>query len=154
MHLVTVALAILIAFLWGVMPVCHKYVLKSHDPLALIIVGSAVYAVCTFVLLAVQWRRIKKDLVTWRWRTVALLGGVTVVSAFLANLLYMYILQKNESHIVIALVCTSPAFTYLLAMALLGERPTAMSTLGVVLITAGIVCVGMQRGAPVVEPME
>jgi uncharacterized membrane protein len=144
MHALPLLIALFVAFLWGTLPAVHKYVLGRHDPVSVIAVSAAIYAVCTIALVFWYWPRIKKDVATWRPRTFAILAANTIIAGFLANLLYMYVLKKHDSHIVSALVCISPVFTLLLAVLFLGERPTALGALGVVLIVAGVVCVAYQ----------
>lgn len=144
MHVLPLLIALLVAFLWGTLPAVHKYLLGRHDPISVIVLSAAVYAVCTLSLAVWYWPRIKKDVATWRPRTFAILAANTIIAGFVANLLYMHVLKKHDSYIVSALVCISPAFTLLLAVLFLGERPTGVGALGVVLIVAGVVCVAYQ----------
>lgn len=139
MKIVYILIALFVAFLWGLLPVVHKYVLQKHNIITVIVFSALIYALCTLILAWLYWPSIKKDLRIIDKNTILLLTIVTIFAGFLANIIYMYVLEKHDSHIISALVYTSPVFTLILAILFLNEKPTMLSLIGIFLIISGII---------------
>jgi uncharacterized membrane protein len=133
--------SVAIAFLWGILPVIHKYVLATVSQHAVLVISSAFYMVCAMVYAVVYRKDIAHGIQHINWRHVASIAFGAVVCGFVANVLYYNVLKEsdNESHIVSALIYASPAFTLILAYLVLHERIRFMGFLGVVTITIGTV---------------
>lgn len=134
--------ALLIAFLWGLSPVMHKVALTDISPQTTLVVSSAFYTVCT-VAFAVYFKdKIAKDVYGGlSMRNILFLAFTSIVCGFFTNILYFSILKQNQSHIVSALIYSSPVFTLIMAYLLLRERITFAGFLGIILITFGVVLV-------------
>lgn len=130
----------LVALLWGVQPVIYKYVLRDVDPKVILVLSACTYAVCTLALVAATWAPFKRELGRLTAGTAGLIVATSVFTAFLANLLYLYVLSGHDSYVVSALVYSSPVFTVLLAFLFLHERVTALGLGGVALIVSGMLC--------------
>lgn len=134
--------ALFVSFLWGLQPVLHKHVLNNVDPVAVLVVGGALYSACLLAvaimhlpLLRHEIKKITPGIFLWLCVTSILCGLV-------ANMIYLYVLKKHRSsYVASALMYTSPAFALLIAYIFLKESVTKMSLLGVALIVTGIVVV-------------
>lgn len=138
-------IALFIAFLWGLSPVIHKNVLGTLSHHTTLVVSSAFYTVCTVVYAWYNWNHIAKD---WRVLNAKLVGYIAfaaIVCGFLTNILYFMVLKRYESHIVSALIYSSPVFTLILAVLLLRERVSFYGFLGVAFITIGVLFLAFNR---------
>lgn len=70
---------------------------------------------------------------------------VTIICGFGANILYLWVLQHNDSYVVTAVAFTSPIFTLILAYFILNERVTPISVVGVFMIVIGVYCISMNN---------
>ena len=135
--------SLMVAFLWGVQPIVHKYVLKNIDPKTIMIVGGAFYVACLLVF-AIRYRgTLRKDWAKLDPVTVCLIGASAVLTGFVANLLYFFVLKKHDSYVVSALIYAAPAFTLLLAWLVLHEKVRKIGAIGVVLVVLGTLCIAL-----------
>jgi uncharacterized membrane protein len=133
--------SLMIAFLWGVLPVIHKTVLATVSHHTVLVMSSVFYMVCTVAYAIIYRRQIAEGIRSIQTSHVFYIAVGAIVCGFLANVLYYNVLKdpKNDSHIVSALIYASPVFTLILAYLLLHERIRFMGFLGVVTITIGVV---------------
>ena len=136
------ALALVVAFLWGVLVIVQKYALTRVSPLMTMVLTSGVYLVCLGVYAAMSWKHLVAESAKLSWELVALIALAAVMCIFVANLIYYDILKRRESYVVMALCSSAPLFTLVLAWLLLKETIPWMGVVGVVLIVAGVVCLG------------
>lgn len=135
--------SLIIAFLWGLSPIIHKVALNRLSPHTTLVISSTFYTICTLVFAVVFRDMIQRDINAGHltpWITVAL-AFTAIICGFFTNILYFFILQKNQSHIVSALIYSSPVFTLIMAFLLLRERITFNGFLGIVFITIGVIFV-------------
>ena len=141
-----VPFALLVAFLWGVQPLIHKVVLKTVGFKTVMFVGGLVYFVCLVVFAAFCWTDISSDLSNkLDAKSFALIALASFMSAFVANLLYLYVLKDHKSYVVSALIYVSPVFTLALAASVLREKVTAVGAVGVLLIVVGVILVSFKE---------
>jgi uncharacterized membrane protein len=133
--------ALFVAFLWGVQPAVYKHVLKRVDPKVVMTVSGAFYLACLLAFAAFNHGVVARGVRALGWSDVTWIGLTCVFTVFLANVIYVHVLQKHASHVVSALVYASPAFTLAVAWLFLkGEESlTPSSVAGVALITLGVV---------------
>jgi len=134
--------ALFVAFLWGLTPVIHKHVLNTLDPRTVMVLGSIFYFAC--VLMFWLWNReiIKNDVKNVKLQHIYWIAITSIVTAFIANVIYLFILKKHDSYIISALIYSCPIFTLVLAYIFLKEHITFTGLIGVFLITAGVACLG------------
>lgn len=141
-----------VAMLWGVVPIIHKWLLKdssakgtqndgSIDWKLIMVIGGFSYFVCLFAFTLWHQKDLRKNLASLTPRAILWIMIGSVVGGFLANLIYFLVLKRHDSFIVSALIYCSPVFTLILAYLLLQEQVRAFGVIGVLLITAGIVCI-------------
>lgn len=145
MQLGSLFLALFISFLWGVSPVVHKAVLQKISEHTALVVSSSIYMVCTVLYGIYHRSSIERD---WRKLDTKIVGALTftaVICGFLTNVIYFNVLKRYESHIVSALIYSSPVFTLIVAWYTLNERVRFNGFLGVVLITIGVVFLAFNK---------
>jgi drug/metabolite transporter (DMT)-like permease len=71
-------------------------------------------------------------------KELAILILLPIVALFFANYLYYNLLKHHESSLVVALVCSSPIFTLLLAYLFMNERLTKYGIVGVIMVSGGV----------------
>lgn len=136
-----------VAFLWGMAPIVNKYMLSVHkiDPMAIIVVNGFAYAAAVTVLTLVYRKDVTKEIRRIDATTMVVLIVAAVLTAFVANLLYMYVLRDHSSSAVTALAYSAPFFTLIAAVLILKERVTVLKGVGFMLILAGIVMMAIGR---------
>ena len=142
MQIEAVATALLIAALWGLSPILHKAALHELSAQTTFTVSFFMYMLCAIVYAFVYRDRIAEDLRLHATpKTIAYIAVGAMVCGFAANILYFHVLRDHDSHIVSALIYSCPVFTLVLAYLLLREHIHFVGFLGIVLITAGVVCI-------------
>lgn len=130
--------ALIISFLWGVSTVIHKNVLSRTNPLLVMGIGAFSYMICMILLLFYNSDKIYKDFKKLSQNDFLIISGTSILTGFLANIIYYYILKDHSSYIVAALVNSSPVFTFLISYLFINEKITLYSLLGLVFIIIGI----------------
>ena len=143
-----IPIALFVSFLWGVQIICHKILLKKTNFKVIMVVGSIFYFICVALFTASYWNTLKKDIVKLDAKSILLIGFASICSAFIANLIYLYILKDHSSYVVSALIYSSPIFTLILAYLMLKEKVTFIGAIGVVLIVVGVICLSLNEKNP------
>lgn len=142
-----VPLSLSIAVLWGVQPIVHKQLMCKHriDPKAVLVVGGMAYTACLLVFWMYFHRDVQSEVRRLPLSAIVIIAFLSIFTAFVANVVYLYVLRNNETYVVTALMYTSPVFTLVLAVLILREEVTLLGGLGAVLILAGVAC--LAKGA-------
>jgi drug/metabolite transporter (DMT)-like permease len=140
-----IVFGLILSFLWGVLPVAHKYYLKSLHPQVVLMISGIVYFLALLgymifnrTLLLKESRKVRPMHLVWL--TIA-----TLVCTFFGSIIYYYVLSKHDSHVVTALAYSSPFFTLVLAYLFLNEEISSLGFFGVMLIVGGVVCIGFNE---------
>jgi len=141
MSLPAIPFAILVSFFWGIQPIIHKILLTKLDPRIILVIGSVFYTLCLICFTIFNWSDLKREANKLNIRTVFIIGILSVITAFVANLIYLYILKKQESYIISALIYSCPIFTLILSYIFLKEKITPIGGVGVILIILGVICI-------------
>jgi drug/metabolite transporter (DMT)-like permease len=135
--------ALLVAMLWGSASLVQKSILTSISAEALWVATTLMHATFVpFVWLAFG-KRVGGSLrviTPKQWGMIAIFSTFGMVVPYL---LYLHLLKKYDSHIVVALTFTSPIFVLLGAALVLKERVSIYSVAGVCLVVAGVVLLNM-----------
>jgi uncharacterized membrane protein len=150
MNPIAMSLALLISFLWGLSPVLHKHVLTNIHPKTVLVVSSVIYMICTVVYFIVYRNIIVPDVRNLDRKSLLFIAITAILCGFFTNILYFHILKRYESHIVSALIYSSPVFTLLIAFFFLKEKITPIGFFGVVFIVMGVVMLAFNK--PGAEP--
>ena len=137
-----VAVALFIALLWAIGPVLQKYAMgRGIHPYAVLVLGSLAYFVCMIAFAACNWTDVRAGLEALDVRSASAIVLASVLTAFLANLLFLTVLRGHDASVVTVLTYSSPLFTCLIAWVFLREAMTALRLAGVAAIVAGLVMV-------------
>lgn len=140
MHLVIFGL--LVSFIWGLLPIIDKYILRKIDPKLFVLLFTAFIFGCSIILVlfsrkTIQFKSLDKNTL-----------GLTFLSAlfsFGALVVYLLLLKDNDSHLVSAIAYSAPMFTLILALFILKEKPTPISITGILLIILGVWCIAFKN---------
>lgn len=130
-----VALALLVALLWGVNFVAIHASLEQFPPFLLVAIRFAIIAIPTLIL-------VPKPPVEWRWLVGYGLGFGTVQFAFL----YWGMDEGFPTGLSSLVLQASAPFTVVLGAVLLRERLGARRVIGVAAATVGLAIVGLSYG--------
>lgn len=144
-----ILIALFVGFLWGFSSVIHKLLLNKYSPVSLLIISSVFYFSCVIIYFCNNTELVLRDLYRISHRDMFIVAMNAIVTGFLANRLYLDVLQKQDSYIITALISTSPLFTLILAYLLLKEKIKFYGVLGVFLIVIGTVCLAYNDTLPV-----
>jgi drug/metabolite transporter (DMT)-like permease len=139
----------LAASIWGGMYVVSKYVLQFIDPFPLLLMR---YIIGVLVLGAVLWvsrrrgRHAQGPSSTvrrpwWHWRTWGLFAWVGFIGYFVSVGAQFIGTKLADAHTGALITAASPAFIFVFARIILGERLTFRKVVSLVLSTAGVLFV-------------
>ena len=140
-----VIVALVLSFLWGVLPIVHKFLLRKYDKLSIMILFALTYFICILFLVTTTHKQLVKDIAKMPIFDAFVIIVTSFITGFMANLTYYYVISKHESYIVEALISCSPLFTLVFAYFLLEENITFIGVIGVLLITLGVVCISFNE---------
>ena len=141
-----ILIALFIAALQGAAPVIHKHVLQRIPPRTVIIISSVFYFSCIILFSIYNWKDVSSDLKKVSREDVAWLAFTASVTGFFAHFLYYRILEKHDSHIIAALIYSSPVFTLFFLHFFWGGHITPFEALGIFCTTIGIACISLFGG--------
>jgi len=134
-------LALFIGFLGGLSPVIHKTLLHKYNQVTIIVLSSFLYASCS-LFYGIYYREvIINDLHKITTNDFLIIAFTAIITAFFANILYYNVLKKHDSHIISALIYSSPIFTLILAYLFLHEKIHFFGGLGIFLILFGVISI-------------
>ncbi len=136
-----ILIALFISFLWGYPPIILKHLLIKFDKTTVIIIEGILYSLFLSFLIVCKSDTFIKDVKKINYVDMGLFFSTAVFGGFLANFLYMYLLEDNDSYIITALVCISPFFTLILAYLFTKEKITIYGVLGTIFIVLGILLI-------------
>lgn len=150
MTLSVVPVALLIAFVFGVSPIIHKYIFNTVPtlpPQIMFIFGGVFYFVCTLVFAMYEKQTIVHNIKNIPLSAI-IIFIIGTTTTFFANYLYFKIISKNASYLVSSLIFISPLFTLLLSYLFLKEDITMTSVIGVFMIVLGVIFVAFSNKKP------
>lgn len=143
-----ILIALFVGFLWGLSPVINKSLLNKYSPISLLIISSVFYFSCAIVYFCNNSELVIRDFNKISHLDMFIVAINAIVGSFFANILYLYVLQKQDCYIISALINTSPLFTLILAYLLLKEKVRFYGILGIFLIVLGTICLAYNNNLP------
>lgn len=139
---------IITSFFWGLSSIFDKLSMSGDfPPLMIFIISGMVYSLITIVLLIanknklIPYFNVIKYKMGWIY---AILSGISVFA--IANLLYLYALNKsNHGYVIVTLAYSAPIFTVLLGIIVLKHDYSWKSLMGVLLVILGVLLVCMHN---------
>lgn len=147
MVLPLVPVALSVAMLWGLTPILNKYVMSAHDapPAAVLLVSGMAYLVALACFAMYHNADAIRQVRALSTRSLSTIVLTSLLTGFVANILFIYVLHDHASYVVTSLVYSAPVFTLLLAIVVLRERVTVVGVVGSVLMLAGMLCVALSN---------
>lgn len=139
-------LALFVGFLWGLAPIVHKILLKNIDFKLFMVLSSLTFFTCTCLFAAYFWKDLLAEKKKLNFANVAWIVITAIVTGFIANLIYLFVLKDNKSYVVSALIYCSPFFTLALSYLFLkNEKITYIGASGCILITLGVILIALDH---------
>jgi len=136
-----IIVALLVSLLWGIDPVFHKIFLHKLSYKTVMAISSTFYFVFLIFFVVYNRKDIAKDAKLLNYKTLFFIGMTTLVTAFLANVMYFAILKNNKASIVSALIYSAPLFTVIFGYLFIKEHVSFVSLMGILLIVFGVICI-------------
>ena len=144
-HLFIVLFLIL---MWGVAPLIYKKFLGDLDFKTIMVMVCLVGFLCGLALFAMNSDIVMKDIAKLDYGKLVLLCLLIVVTFFIGNLLYMYVLRDNRSYVITAMAAAIPIVTLLISASFMSEPIGWPGILGVVLTSAGVATIALNGTSP------
>jgi drug/metabolite transporter (DMT)-like permease len=128
----------LIAFLWGIQGVAYKSVSDGIKYKTVMATSWLLYSVVMILFICKERTELSEDMAKFTCFDIFMLIIASVLTGFLANYLYYYLMAHNDSHVVSSVTCISPLFTLLFAYLLLEEKITTYNVAGTIFIIIGV----------------
>ena len=129
--------ALFIAVLWAVPSSSLKYLISQTSLETVVVVDAIAYLSIATLFWMWNHKKVATNIKLWTPKLYAL-AFVVMSAAFAGNVLFLYLIRKHESYVVLALTATYPVFALLIGYFLWHERVSVYSVIGVMLIIAGI----------------
>ena len=133
--------ALLISFLWGIQPVIHKHLLGKYNAVTIMLLSTLIYFILIIALSISKPREVSSDLNKMSVKDFMIIIFTSIITVFIANIIYYYVLKDHESSIISALIYSSPVFTLIIAYLFLKERLNKYSILGIIAIVFGVILI-------------
>jgi drug/metabolite transporter (DMT)-like permease len=137
--LLPLLMAVAVGALYGVFDLLRKRLTTAMPPAAML-VWLALGQVPLFAL--VVWRAESFDIQSGYW----LPGLLSIVLNIIANLAFIRALEIAPLGVTVPLLSLTPVFATLLSMQLLGELPSSVQMLGIVLVVMGAFALNFDPG--------
>lgn len=135
-----VFLGLVVAALWALGPILQKLVLsKGVSSTTIIVIGGIFSIVFAIVCLIFKRKELMNDFEKLDTEAVLLIGAGSIICGIVATYTFLHILNKYDSYLVNALAYTSPVFTVIFTLWILGQPVSWLSILGMLVIMAGVV---------------
>lgn len=137
-----VLISLVIALLWSFGPILHKFIYRSNICFeTMTILSGLAYFIALIIFTAINRSKLMNDLQKLNATYLVLIAVSAIFTAFIANMLYYYIIKANPAFLVTALTYTAPLFTLCFAAYLLKERITKYHVIGILMIVGGVLMV-------------
>jgi len=129
--------ALTTSFLWGTAPILGKLGLVGADPAVALVLRSF-----TITAILAVWAALSGNLPEvgslLSSRAGALIAVEGILASLLGHLAYYYALKYGKASSVVPVASSFPLFALIMAILVLGERPSWERALGVVLVVGGV----------------
>ena len=135
-----IAISLLIAFLYGIIPILIKYILKDINIVTLLLCEALGVLAFTILFSIYHIKDVTIDLCAIRFRSIYSIVVLSFI-LFLANCLLYLVLFTCDTYIVSAVTSCSPIFALLISFFFIKESITLLHGVGVFLIVGGVWCI-------------
>lgn len=134
-----ILLALIISFLWGTVPVVHKYLLTKYQPITIMIISHVVYLSLLLITVLFERKAFLNDINKMSLKDALIIVTASIFGLYIGYKLYYYILKDHKSSIISALIYSSPVFTLIIAYIFLKEHLSIYGYLGIFSILLGVI---------------
>lgn len=137
-----IASALLVSFMWGLVPIIQKNLVNRMNKITLFIIDSFIYFLCVSIVFLFHHESVKTDIFNLSFSDILILTLSTIVFGVSADLLYLHVLKEHQNPFVLPIIYCGPVVTLLISYLFMKERLTNFyGILGVFLIIGGIICI-------------
>lgn len=133
-------IALIIAFLWGTQPICHKYLEKDIDFLSLFIITWIFSTIIIFIVFILNFDKVYTTFINIKNRDIFIII-IIAFSIIISKYLYFKIIYNDNKTIFSSICYLAPLFTLIFAYFLLNENITIQQIIGVILIILGSIII-------------
>jgi len=138
--------ALLVAALWGYIPIMEKKILELVSIKTLLVLFGLLYGIISLIIGLIYYKDISKDLKNkeiLEKLSIKMLIFMVIIYV-IGSLIYYILLKDNKSYTVVALTYTTPLFVTLFSYFMLKEEIKKSSILGIILIIIGGIIVSKE----------
>jgi len=136
-----ILLALCVSFLWGTVPVVHKYLLTKYQPITIMIISNVVYLSLLLITVFIERKAFLNDINKMPLNDSLIIVTASIFGLYIGYKLYYYVLKDHKSSIISALIYSSPIFTLIIAYIFLKERLSIYGYLGIFSILLGVILI-------------
>ena len=136
-----ILLALCVSFLWGTVPVVHKYLLTKYQPITIMIMSNVVYLSLLLITVVFERKAFLTDINKMSLNDSLIIVSAAIFGLYIGYKLYYYVLKDHKSSIISSLIYSSPIFTLLFAYIFLKERLSIYGYLGIFSILMGVILI-------------
>jgi drug/metabolite transporter (DMT)-like permease len=129
-------IALLIAFLWGIQPICHKYLEKDIDFLSLFIITWIFSTIIIIVIFFIHFDKVYKTFINITNKDIFIII-IIAITIIISKYLYFNIVYNYDVTIFSSLCYSAPLFTLIIAYFLLNENISNQQIIGIFSILFG-----------------
>jgi drug/metabolite transporter (DMT)-like permease len=139
MNTQAIILSLFVAFLWALNMVINKHSMNnSINQKTVCVIAGLAYFICILFFALYHNKEIYTDIKNTNTANVIFIAAGAVLGLFIGNVLFMHLLEKNNSSLVTTLAYTSPIFVFLMTFFILKENIEPIKIVGIILTIIGI----------------
>ena len=146
-----ILLSLLISLLWGTQPLFHKMLLNNMNAATIMIISGAIYTLCLIIFAYLNKSTIENDVNHITKNDIIIISFTTIITVFLTNMIYYYVLKDHKSSIISALIYSCPVFTLIGSYLYTNEKIDNNGLLGIIFIIIGVIFISYSDNTPEYE---
>ena len=135
--------SLLVAFFWACITVIDKHILTTLKSHTVLFVGSVATILFACIYCLYHKDSIIDDFNNLNFTLIFWICIATFLSVITANILYLELLKEHNTAIVTAITYSAPVLVLIMSMILFKEKLSLYSGLGIMLVIAGTILVGI-----------
>lgn len=133
-------LALVIIIIWGSIPIMLKSLTTRYPAYIVMLTTSIMFGLVAALIGLYFIKDIVGHARSFTKRDWLLIIYIVIAGSLISNMLYLYALEIHDSTIVVTVTSIFPIVTLLMGVLLLKQQYNFVTITGVVLVTAGVMC--------------
>uniref|UniRef100_A0A6C0J0B7 EamA domain-containing protein n=1 Tax=viral metagenome TaxID=1070528 RepID=A0A6C0J0B7_9ZZZZ len=129
-------ITLFIAFLWGIQPICHRYLEKDIDFMSLFIITWIFSTIIIIIIYIWHYDKVYSTFINIKNKDIYIII-IIAFTIIISKYLYFNIIYNYNITIFSSICYSSPLFTLILAYFLLNENINLQQIIGIILILFG-----------------